>query len=174
MALRSTAEVLVIEYDQVKFVKLLSQGSKSFFSTRKHIRVSIAKAPLANFLKTAFDEANQAQCKPKKASGEAKQAQCEPTLAFGKAKLPVAPLARLARLFNSLLQPQVRLIRCPTTLFQLPEKLREPRFLSMLSKPLVRLKRCSTLSLKPLVRLQYCSVLSIKPIRLKHYLTVLR
>jgi len=46
--LESTAKVLIIEFDQVKLEELLSQGSKSLISIRKHRKVSIAKAHLAN------------------------------------------------------------------------------------------------------------------------------
>ena len=67
-----TAEVLVIKYDQVKFEELLSLDSKSSLSMRKHRKISTAKSPLANSLKTASDEAKQAQCESKKASNEAR------------------------------------------------------------------------------------------------------
>ena len=53
---------------------------------RKHRKVSIAKAHLANSLKQASVEAKLARCEPISASSEAKKTQCEPIAASGETK----------------------------------------------------------------------------------------
>ena len=45
--LESTAETLVIHFDQEKFEKLLSGGSISLLHVRKHGKITVARAPLA-------------------------------------------------------------------------------------------------------------------------------
>jgi len=44
----SIAEMLVIELDQEKFKQLLSIGNTSPLCMRKHMKISLAKAHLAN------------------------------------------------------------------------------------------------------------------------------
>ena len=75
--LKSTAVVVIIEFDQEKFEQHLSQGSKSPLSVHKHRK---------DFLKSTFVEAKQAQHEPKPVSIRAKQVPYEPKLASGKAK----------------------------------------------------------------------------------------
>ena len=43
----STAETLIIQFDQEKFEQLLSEGSSSPFSARKHKKILVARSPLA-------------------------------------------------------------------------------------------------------------------------------
>jgi len=44
---RSTAETMVINFDQEKFEQFLSGGSTNSLHVHKHMKVSIARAPLA-------------------------------------------------------------------------------------------------------------------------------
>ena len=47
-ALRSTAEMLVIEFDQEKFEQFLSTGTTRPFCVCKHKKISVARSPLDN------------------------------------------------------------------------------------------------------------------------------
>ena len=75
--------MLVINFDQEKFEEL-SQGNKWPLFVRKHRKIIIVKAPVANFLKTTSVKVKQAQYEPIIASGEARHAQCSPILASGE------------------------------------------------------------------------------------------
>jgi len=44
--LGSTAETLVIQFDQEKFEQLLFEGSSSPINVRKHRKISLARTPL--------------------------------------------------------------------------------------------------------------------------------
>ena len=72
--LRFTAEMLVIQFDQVKLDKLLFMGSTSPLYVLKHMNVSLSKALWANTWKHASDEANKALGNPTAVSDKARQA----------------------------------------------------------------------------------------------------
>ena len=72
---QSTAEMLVIQFDQKKFEQLLSKGNTSPLCVCKHKKVSLAKASFYNSWKQASGESNKALCEPETvtvASGEAR------------------------------------------------------------------------------------------------------
>jgi len=60
--LQSTAETLVIQFDQEKFEQFLSEGSLSPINVRKHKKISVAKSPLAVDQKKALDGMKKAIC----------------------------------------------------------------------------------------------------------------
>ena len=60
----STAKILVIQFDQEMFEQLLSMGNTIPLCVRKHMKVSLPKASLANSWKQASGEANKALCEP--------------------------------------------------------------------------------------------------------------
>jgi len=77
----STAETLVIQFDQEKF-ELLSGHSISPLHVRKHRKVTVARAPLATSWKQVSVETTKVPCEPITASREAKQAPYEPKQAL--------------------------------------------------------------------------------------------
>jgi len=45
--LRSTTEILVIQFEQEKFKQLPSEGGSSLISARKYRKISVVRSPLA-------------------------------------------------------------------------------------------------------------------------------
>jgi len=70
--LRSTAEILVIQFDQERFEQVLNRGGKSPTNVRKHRKISVIRSPLITAEKQAYDKTKKAICRPELASCEAK------------------------------------------------------------------------------------------------------
>ena len=69
----STAETMVIHFDQEKLEQFLCGGSTNPLHVRKHLKVSIARAPLAtSWMKVSLDT-TKALCEPTTVSCEAKK-----------------------------------------------------------------------------------------------------
>jgi len=68
----STAETLVIHFDEVKFEQLLFGGGTSPLHVRKHRKVSVARAPLATSWRRVSVETTEILCEPITASRETK------------------------------------------------------------------------------------------------------
>ena len=47
----SATETVVLQFDQEKFEQLFSEGTSSSINMRKHMKISLARTPLANALK---------------------------------------------------------------------------------------------------------------------------
>jgi len=60
--LGSTAETLVIQFDQEKFEQLLSEGGSSPINVRRHRKISMARSPLAMAWKEVPDGMKNAVC----------------------------------------------------------------------------------------------------------------
>ena len=75
--LGSTAEMLVIQFDQEKFEQLLSKGSSSPINVCKYRKIFMARSPLATAVKQVSDETKEAACRPNSASCKAKQTPME-------------------------------------------------------------------------------------------------
>ena len=82
----STAETLVIHFDQEKCEQLLFGCSTSPLHVRKHRKVSIARAPLVIYGKKVSVETTEVPCEPNTASREAKPAPCAPKKASREPK----------------------------------------------------------------------------------------
>jgi len=67
----STAETMVIYFDQEKFEQFLFGGSTNPLHVRKHMKITLAKTSLAKAWKQISFETSKALCKPTVASGEA-------------------------------------------------------------------------------------------------------
>jgi len=101
--LRFVTEMLVIQFNKKVWTTSLL-GNTSPLWVRKHKKVSIAKAHLANSLKHASDKANEALTKPIAASYEANKALCKPVAACA-----VSGEARIAiKLVNSASSEAIR------------------------------------------------------------------
>ena len=72
----STAQTLVIHFDQERFEQLLFGSNTSPLHVRKQRKVSIARAPLATPKKQVSIETTEVLCEPKTASRQAKLAPC--------------------------------------------------------------------------------------------------
>jgi len=73
----STAETLIIHFDQERFEQLLSRGGTSLLHMRNHRKVSVARASLASSWKQVSIEPTEVPSEPITASREAKQALCK-------------------------------------------------------------------------------------------------
>jgi len=62
--LGSTAETLVIQFDQEKFEQLLSKGGPNPISMRKHKKILVAMSPLDTARKQVSNEIKEATCRP--------------------------------------------------------------------------------------------------------------
>ena len=71
--LGSTAETLVIQFDQERFEQVLSGGGKSPSNVHKHRKVSVVRSPLTTVEKQVFDKTKKAICRPISALCKAKQ-----------------------------------------------------------------------------------------------------
>jgi len=78
----STAETLIIHFDQKKFEQLFSRSSTSPLYVRKHRKVSVARAVLATSGKQVSVKIIEVLCEPNIASREAKLAPCAPKQAL--------------------------------------------------------------------------------------------
>jgi len=70
--LESTAEILVIHFDQKKFEQLLSEGGTSPLNVRIHRKISLARTPLAKIWKPITIKISTALREPTSAFYEAK------------------------------------------------------------------------------------------------------
>jgi len=60
--LGSTAEILVIQFDQEKFEQLLSEGGSNPTSAHKHRKISMARSPLTISRRQVTDGTEKAVC----------------------------------------------------------------------------------------------------------------
>ena len=75
--LGSTAETLVIQFDQERFEQILSEGGSNPTSARKHMKISVAKSPLTTAQEQVSHETKKATCRPNSVSIETKLASCQ-------------------------------------------------------------------------------------------------
>jgi len=93
----SIAEMLVIHFDQERFEQLLSGGSTNLLHVRKHMEVSVARAPLATSLKQVSIETNKALCKSITVSGKTKQTLCKSSLASAETNVASCQIVNTVR-----------------------------------------------------------------------------
>ena len=123
----STAETLVIHFDQERFEQLLSGDSTSSLHVRKLRKVSLARVPLATSWKQVYVETSKVLCEPITASREAKQALCVPITVSIETKLALRQCDNIMRettnVTVNLSQPHVRLNRLYASLSQSQQRL---------------------------------------------------
>ena len=70
----STAEMLVIQFDQEMYEQILSEGGASPTSMSKLRKISVARSTLATTQKQVSDETKKATCRPNSVSMKTKPA----------------------------------------------------------------------------------------------------